>query len=465
MKKYKIVPVLLLFCASAYSQNSITGTFPGFANQQIRLIGFEGFDTYTIDEVKACEKGVFKLQYDKSDYGMGYLATENHSPFFVVLSGEIIKLTGVAFALPETIEILEGSENIIFGRYASEYPRRDQALSVWRYLKKIYRDDSLFSGQQLAREAMAKEMQRINEEDRLFLAGLSPDSYMSWYLPVRKLISSVSTIAQFRTGEIPATISAFRNIDYSDPRLYKSGLAGDVTESHVWLIENSGVSLDSVYAELKISIDQMVENLLASEQMLNETGEYLFNVFENRSLYKASEYLALKLLDQKSCTSNEKFSSRLESYRAMKTGRTAPDFDFNKDIIAPGYTSAIIPQKLSDLQSKYTVIVFGAGFCQQSPAELSQMARLYEKWKQYSIEVVFVSLDENKKIFRSFAGVFPFLSICDYQKWESPIVKSYHVFATPTIFLLDAKREILLRPNSASQLDSWIEWYLVQENE
>ncbi len=75
--------------------------------------------------------------------------------------------------------------------------------------------------------------------------------------------------------------------------------------------------------------------------------------------------------------------------------------------------------------------------------------------------MVFVSLDEEKDIFKSFAGVFPFISICDYQKWESPIVKDYHVFATPSIYLLDSKREILLRPNNVSQLDSWVDWYLV----
>ena len=45
---------------------------------------------------------------------------------------------------------------------------------------------------------------------------------------------------------------------------------------------------------------------------------------------------------------------------------------------------------------------------------------------------------------------------------ESPVVKSYHVFATPAIYLLNNKREILLCPNSVNQLDAWIDWYFVQ---
>jgi len=28
------------------------------------------------------------------------------------------------------------------------------------------------------------------------------------------------------------------------------------------------------------------------------------------------------------------------------------------------------------------------------------------------------------------------------------------------MFLLDAKREILLRPNSINQMDAWVDWFL-----
>jgi hypothetical protein len=89
---------------------------------------------------------------------------------------------------------------------------------------------------------------------------------------------------------------------------------------------------------------------------------------------------------------------------------------------------------------------------------------LYDKWKKHVVEVFFVSLDEEKHAFSNFTGIFPFISICDFQKWENLIVKAYHVFATPMLYLLNDRREILLRPNSASHMDSWVEWYLIQGN-
>jgi hypothetical protein len=81
----------------------------------------------------------------------------------------------------------------------------------------------------------------------------------------------------------------------------------------------------------------------------------------------------------------------------------------------------------------------------------------YPQWKNKDVEVVFVSLDTNLQYFRDFSGNFPFVSFCDYKKWESPAVKAYHVFATPTIYLLDDGRKILLRPNSVQHLAAWLD--------
>lgn len=464
MKKLKTIIILLFNCAFAYTQNSIIGSFTGLANQQIKLAGFNGFNTYLIDSIQANEKGEFELKYSKNDYGIGYLLSQVNESFIVILSGESLKVKGESLAKTESIKIVDGIENKLFEHYATEHPRREQTLSAWDYLSKIYSKDSLFAVHETPKKAIETEKRRIKAEDSIFLAALPQNSYVSYYLPLRKLMSSVSTIAQYRTDEIPATIQAFRQIDYTDNRLYKSGLLKEVIESHFWLIENSGRSLDSVYIEMNKSIDILVENLLADEQKLNEITEHLFKLLEKRSLFKASEYLALKLLNEQGCTIDNDFAAQLESYRAMKKGNTAPDIEFKGDVFAPAYETSNIPKKISDIKSDYTVVVFGASWCPQCPQELSQIAKQYAKWKKQGVEVVFISLDEDEKLFKSFAGVFPFISICDYQKWESPVAKDYHIFATPTIYLLDNKREILLRPNSVSQLDSWVDWYLVQGN-
>jgi len=59
---------------------------------------------------------------------------------------------------------------------------------------------------------------------------------------------------------------------------------------------------------------------------------------------------------------------------------------------------------------------------------------------------------------------FYYFKIWDFKRWKSQPVKDYYVFGTPTMYLLDENRKIILRPNSVKQMDSWVDWFLVKGN-
>ena len=459
IKKYGFV-IGLVFMAMLSNAQTISGKLTFLANQEIALEGFNGLQTYAIATTKIDANGNFKLAYASTDLGMGYLKSTDNKPLLVVLSGEEIELLGESLSNTQTIKITKGKQNQWFEQYAQQHPRREQALSAWDYLEKIYTTDSLFTVQAKPRKAILKEKQRIQKQDELFLQSLPKESYVSWFLPVRKLVSSVATIAQYRTKEIPATMAAFRALDYTDKRLYKSGLYKDAIESHFWLLENCGKPLDSVFIEMQKSIDTMMVGLVKDEKKLNEVSDYLFNLLERHSLYNASEYLAIKVLNEVSCTINSDLAKQLETYRAMKKGNTAPNIVFPKSTIYP--TANFTPTQLIDIKSKYTLVVFGASWCPKCKEEIPEIAKLYPTWKNNDVEVLLVSLDENEMDFINFASVFPFISVCDYQKWNSPIAQNYYVFGTPTMYLLDKEQKIILRPNTVKHMESWVDWNLVK---
>lgn len=84
---------------------TISGAVSSQIGEEIRLHGFDGFNTYLISSTTTNEKGEFDLIYSKSDYGVGYLVTEGDQAFFVILSGEDLELTGESLSLTNTIEI------------------------------------------------------------------------------------------------------------------------------------------------------------------------------------------------------------------------------------------------------------------------------------------------------------------------------------------------------------------------
>ncbi len=461
----KIIVILFITLSNALFAQSLHGVIPSISNQLLKLGTFDGLQSKNLDSTFVNEKGVFTFNFTIQKPAVGYLISAENKPYFLILDkDEQIELSGEDLSMPETVKVLSGIQNQAFTQYASEHPKREQTLSAWRYLNQIYSLDPLFANDKKAKKFIDEQYALIKKQDQNFLNQLDTKSYVAWYLPIRKLVSDVSIIAQYRTEEIPATIAAFRKLDYSDERLYRSGLLKDAIESHFWLLENSGKSLDSVFIEMNISIDSMMTKLVKDEKKLNEITDYLFDLLERHSLFQASEYLALKVLNEVSCTINSDLAKQLETYRAMKKGNTAPDFAFYPNTFFPADISKEKTKKLSDIKSPYTVMVFGASNCPRCQEEIPEIAKLYSKWKAQGVEVVFISLDETSQDFTKFTASLPFISSCDFKKWNSPIVESYYVFGTPTMFLLNNKREILLRPNSVKQMDAWVDWFLIQQN-
>lgn len=458
-----IVGGIIFFCPFISAQ-TITGYLPLNAHQSVRLEGFRGLETYPISSTTVDSSGHFALSYSAMDYGVGGLSSGDKSPFLLILSGEDIEIRGESQDNPMSISIVQGLENQKFHQFGKEHPRRERILSAWAFLQNVYTSDTLFSIQQGPKTLIQREILRIQEEDASYLDRMPEHSYVRWYLPVRKLVSSVSTIAKYHAEEIPETIDAFRKLEYADMRLYKSGLLKEAIESHFWLLANNGLSLDSAFVEMQISIDAMMEKLVDDAQKLNEVMAYLFDLLERHSFFEASEYLALKILNETSCTIDSDLSKQLESYRAMKKGNIAPDIIFEGDYLAPGYKPTDFPKKLSDLSSSYTLVVFGASWCAKCANELPGLTKNYGKWKKEGLEVIYISLDVNREVHLELVKEFPFISNCDYRKWDSPTVKDYFVFATPTMYLLDDQRQILLRPISIQQVDAWVDWHLVQGN-
>lgn len=463
----KTILTLFIFCfvfCFFLNAQTISGNFSQLPNQEIKLEGFNGLKTYSISSTKVDEKGNFILNYFKSDYGVGYLISNNEKPLFVILSGEEIEIVGEALSYSENVKITKGQENQWFEQYAKEHPRRKEALSAWVYLEKIYTSDSLFAFQETPNETIQKEKQRIKSEDALFLSKLPRESYVSWFLPTRKLVSSASTIAQYRPNEIPTTISAFRAIDYTDNRLYKSGLLKDAIESHFRLLENSGKPLDSVFIEMQFSIDAVMINLVKDDKKLNEVTTYLFDLLERHSLSQAAEYLALKLLNETRCTLDNDLAKQLESYRAMKKGNIAPNINFGNSAYLNGVKQTIF-NTLTNLTTPYTLVVFGASWCPKCVEEMPKLMDNYVKWRNSGLEVVYISLDTEREDFEKSVSSYPFFTYCDYKKWDGKVAQDYYVFGTPTFYLLDNKQEILLRPTSINQIDAWVDWVLSVENE
>jgi hypothetical protein len=84
MVKNLVLLVLLFFFNNELFAQHITGNLNTLSNQTIKLEGFNGFKTYPIATTTIDAKGNFKLNYAKTDYGVGYLMSADNKAFVTI---------------------------------------------------------------------------------------------------------------------------------------------------------------------------------------------------------------------------------------------------------------------------------------------------------------------------------------------------------------------------------------------
>ena len=136
--------------------------------------------------------------------------------------------------------------------------------------------------------------------------------------------------------EIQSSKNPFLNINYSNSQIYSSGLIYDIIEKQFWSIQKSGLDEATRYKELVASVDIILDSVKKNEKVYNDLTKYLFQYFEKYSLFNASEYIALKALSQKEVILNNALVNKLESYRKMRIGNMAPNFELVGDILKNG---------------------------------------------------------------------------------------------------------------------------------
>jgi peroxiredoxin len=431
--------------SAVYCQSTIVGHVPQAVDKEIVLRGFNFEGDNQLGKAKTDAQGKFSMVYPSSYVGAALLEIKDVKSIIVLLNKENFEIKWGNLEDFASLTFMNSPENINLSLGLSLYQKIEAKKSGLTYLIPLYKAEP--SSQQF----FQKELKSQDQAFPAFLASLPKDSYVAYYIQLRKLISDMPMTASKYVERFPENEKQFNTIDFGGEKMVHSGLYKDLFDGYMQLMESfGGGDIDKLYAHLNASIDAVLKSLKDKPELLQDISQYLFNLLEKRSLFSAAEHLALAMLDDSSCQLDEKHQALFEQYRKMAIGKTAPDIVFSKEV--KGYA------RLSDIKSKYKLVVFGASWCNKCTEELPKLKPYYENWKKTDdVEVVFVSLDQDNKAFSNFTTDFPWVSSCDYKSWEGQAVKDYCVFATPTMYLLDSNQKVVAKPVSAGHLEAILE--------
>lgn len=106
--------------------------------------------------------------------------------------------------------------------------------------------------------------------------------------------------------------------------------------------------------------------------------------------------------------------------------------------------------RLSSLQSKYVLLDFWASWCSPCRANHPFMREVYLKYKQQGLEIISISLDEEKQNWLEAIqkDKLTWINVSDLKGWENQLSEKYKVSGIPFSILLDENRRVILvNPN------------------
>lgn len=174
--------------------------------------------------------------------------------------------------------------------------------------------------------------------------------------------------------------------------------------------------------------------------------------FDKIYVHMAGNYYVSGKADWVDSTQFNKIKDRYYKMLYNTCGRTAVNLVMND---TKGQKVA-----LSDIRSKYTIVVFWAHDCGHCKKEMPQLVEFYKKYKEHGVQVFAVSTKEETQKWKDFI-LDKGLEVEGWINAEDPQNKTnfrvfYDIYSTPVIYLLDADKKILAKRMDVPTLERLI---------
>lgn len=437
MNRILYLLLLLLSCVS-FSQR-IGGTLKDLKNTELILTGYEGFTEKELAKTTTDAKGHFTMNYPAGYVGAVLLQPKGAGGVILLLNHESFTLQWENLQDFNSLQFVNSPENLAFAQGININRESEQKLAGLSYLLPLYKDQRDQTQWLLAETGK----QKLVFEN--YIRSLPGNSVVKNYLKLRKFLGDMQlTQEKFKElSRVRQHEEVFKNIDFANTALWHSGLLKEMLTWYYELLGNyNDAKLITAHAIEANTI--WMKSLEKEPSRLQEVAEYCFTMLEQRNLTKAAEQIALAMLGKENCTLTDKQINLFEQYRKLAIGKTAPDIVLKKGT-------------LKSLDNPYKLVVFGASWCPNCQNDYPSLLGKCKKLKEMcDLEVVYISIDTDKTAFENYYKEAPFIMYFDGKGWESNAVKDYHVFATPTYWLLSRDLKILSKPRTPEEAEQWL---------
>ena len=283
------------------------------------------------------------------------------------------------------------------------------------------------------------------------------ESYMDSITQLYPDLYAVRIMNAFRAPIIPGEISHRQRIDtlkvcffdqapMDDPMLLYAPVYTFKLIDYLSLYRVDTLTKNQQEVAFMEAVDWIMLNVSREGELRTFVVEFLLEGFDLLKMERVQMHLADHYLDE-NCESDivELVLSRMGGYKKMTPGQLAPDFIL-RDVEGRNF-------QLSEPGHTYVLVLFWSSTCEACRELLPELHDWYLTENNYDLEVVAISIDTSVANFEYlYKQIGPaWITAHDPLGWHGKLSSDYHVYATPSLFLLDRERTILARPGSFRQ--------------
>lgn len=311
---------------------------------------------------------------------------------------------------------------------------------------------------------LEEELRVMNEEVRKFQDDLIRDN------PGTLTAMTISTFLERAIPDFPEITDPkekqiaqyryfmehfFDGMDFDDPRLIRTNFAfnriSDYVNKHTVQIPDS----------INIAIDHVLRRMEGNEDAYKFFLVHFVNHFAKSNIigmdavyvHLVDNYYAKGAAPWVDEEQLEKMRKNAESLRPILIGRIAPDIRMERK---DGSKIA-----LHEIKTPYTVLIFWAPDCGHCQKTMPRVVEFYDKFRDKGVEVFSVCTKLTDKVPDCWKmveekGLEKLLNVVDpYHQSRFSVL--YDVRTTPQVFILDQKKEILMKRIAIEQLEEVME--------
>jgi len=273
--------------------------------------------------------------------------------------------------------------------------------------------------------------------------------YMDSVIAQHPDLYATRIIRAFRTPVIPGKLSGEERIDTLQQLFFSISPISDRELLYAPVYTFRIVDFLALYRSATLNrqeqeqafieaVDQVMVNVTGNGELREFVVDFLYGGFELLGMEKVIDHIAMNYMDE-ACESDvsEMVRERKEAYRMLDEGAVAPDF-----VVRDMDGRNVV---LSELGHPYVLVVFWASTCGHCREVMPELHRWYLQENDPDLEVVAVSIDTSRQQLDQYLAEEPMSWITAWEPlgWTGKVASDYHIYATPSMLLLNQERMIL----------------------